>query len=115
MQTQEHRLQPPGPLVSWQEDEAGQVRLQVVSASRSGASRPLLLVLATAALGVAVLVSRLVDAQVSGEFAVTFRLLWWLLLGFNVADAFSQRTRTEAWNTLLLKYVMVGVTYSILA
>ena len=53
-------------------------------------------------------------ARSTGEFAIAFRTLWWLMLAFNVVDAVVQRTRLDAWNTLLLKYVMVGVTYSIL-
>jgi len=76
---------------------------------------PLLVgVLATIALGIALLVTGLVDGHVTGDYALVFRTLWWLMLCFNVVDAFVQRSRLEAWNTLLLKYVMVGVTYSIL-
>lgn len=113
MYTRSNSLRPAGRLGRWGNVEMDRARARQGTAA-SDQSQVLLTVLAVAALGVAVLVSRLVDTQVTGEYAFAFRALWWLMLAFNVVDAFVQRTRLEAWNTLLLKYVMVGVTYAIL-
>lgn len=113
MYTRTGSLRPQARVGRWGDGEAHQEHARPLGASFDG-SRAVLVVLATAALAVSFLVARLVDEQVTGEYALAFRALWWLMLAFNVVDAFVQRSRVESWNTLLLKYVMVGVTYAIL-
>jgi hypothetical protein len=113
MHTRTGSLRPQARIGRWGDGDTSEERTRPLGASLDG-SRTVLVVLAVAALAVAFLVARLVDVQVTGEYALAFRALWWMMLAFNVIDAFVQRSRLESWNTLLLKYVMVGVTYAIL-